>query len=142
MNCTYCVLGDEKVNDIFHAFDRFARESDFPTYDVKRNEGFWRHLVIRRSKKTDETMVILSVNTDYINNKPEIIKQKEGLIDGLRTLGQSLQITSFYLLHNTGKADIVQGEFEILMGNPTISEKLFDLTFEISPKSFFQINTL
>lgn len=51
-------------------------------------------------------------------------------------------ITSGYLLHNTGKADIVQGLFEHIAGTKTITEKLFDLEFEISPKSFFQTNTL
>lgn len=66
VNCTYCVLGDDAVNDIFRAFDAFARENRLPTYDVKTNVGFWRHLVIRRSKKTGETMVIVSVNTLYL----------------------------------------------------------------------------
>jgi tRNA/tmRNA/rRNA uracil-C5-methylase (TrmA/RlmC/RlmD family) len=51
-------------------------------------------------------------------------------------------ITSAYLLHNTGNADIVQGLFEHISGTPVITEKLFDLEFEISPKSFFQTNTL
>lgn len=55
---------------------------------------------------------------------------------------KKIHVDSFYLLHNTSRADIVQGEFELISGNPTISEKLFDLTFEISPKSFFQTNTL
>lgn len=55
------------MNDIFRAFDAFARENRLPTYDVKTNIGFWRHLVIRRSKKTGETMVIVSVNTLYLS---------------------------------------------------------------------------
>ena len=66
IDCTYCVLGDDTINDIFKAFDDFARENRLPTYDVKTNIGFWRHLVIRRSKKTNETMVVVSVNTLYL----------------------------------------------------------------------------
>lgn len=66
MNCTYCVLGDDTINDIFTAFNLFARENRIPTYDVKTEVGFWRHLVIRRSKKTGETMVIVSVNINYL----------------------------------------------------------------------------
>ena len=45
-------------------------------------------------------------------------------------------VTSAYLLHNTGNADIVQGKFEHISGTPVITEKLFDLEFEISPKLF------
>ena len=55
---------------------------------------------------------------------------------------KNIVVDSFYLLHNSGRADIVQGEYELIDGNPIISEKLFDLTFEISPRSFFQTNTL
>jgi 23S rRNA (uracil-5-)-methyltransferase RumA len=72
-------------------------------------------------------------------------------VEDFRTALKSLQhifeekkiaVDSLYLLHNSGRADIVQGEFELISGNPTITEKLFDLTFDISPRSFFQTNTL
>ncbi|MBP7806465.1 23S rRNA (uracil(1939)-C(5))-methyltransferase RlmD [Candidatus Gracilibacteria bacterium] len=138
VDCTYCVLGDDVVNDIFRAFDAFARENRLPTYDVKTNIGFWRHLVIRRSKKTGETMVIVSVNTLYLGEaqREEFKKILRSFISGMKV------VTSAYLLHNTGNADIVQGKFEHISGTPVITEKLFDLEFEISPKSFFQTNTL
>jgi 23S rRNA (uracil1939-C5)-methyltransferase len=138
VDCTYCVLGDDEVNDIFRAFDAFARENRLPTYDVKTNIGFWRHLVIRRSKKTGETMVIVSVNTLYLGEA-----QREEFKKILRSFISWMKVvTSAYLLHNTGNADIVQGKFEHISGTPVITEKLFDLEFEISPKSFFQTNTL
>ncbi len=46
-DCWYCVLASDTVNAIFRDIDIMARESDFPTYDPKTNQGFWRHLVIR-----------------------------------------------------------------------------------------------
>lgn len=132
------MLGDDAINDIFRAFDAFARENRLPTYDVKTNVGFWRHLVIRRSKKTGETMVIVSVNTLYLGEG-----QREEFKKFLKSfISQIPVITSAYLLHNTGKADIVQGTYEHISGTPVITEKLFDLEFEISPRSFFQTNTL
>jgi 23S rRNA (uracil1939-C5)-methyltransferase len=51
-------------------------------------------------------------------------------------------IVSIYFLENTGKADIVTGNPVLLFGKPSIEEVLLDLTFEIQPKSFFQVNTL
>lgn len=145
IDCTYCVLGDETTNTLFQIFDQFARESRLPTYDTKMYQGFWRHLVIRRGKKTNETMVILSINTDFLWEKTDSV------VDDFRTALKSLtqifdekkiKVDSFYLLHNTGRADIVQWDYELITWNPTISEKLFDLSFEISPRSFFQTNTL
>lgn len=51
-------------------------------------------------------------------------------------------IASVYFLENTGRADIVTGNPILLSGKPAITEELLGLTFEIQPKSFFQVNTL
>lgn len=50
-------------------------------------------------------------------------------------------IVSIYFLENTGKADIVTGNPVLLSGKSAITEELLGLTFEIQPKSFFQVNT-
>lgn len=52
------------------------------------------------------------------------------------------QIASVYFLENTGRADIVTGNPVLLHGKATITDELLGLTFEIAPKSFFQVNTL
>lgn len=51
-------------------------------------------------------------------------------------------IASIYFLENTGRADIVTGNPILIYGSSTISADLLGLTFEIQPKSFFQVNTL
>jgi 23S rRNA (uracil1939-C5)-methyltransferase len=51
-------------------------------------------------------------------------------------------ITSIYVLENTNRADVVQGNQVLLYGESTITDELLGLTFEIQPKSFFQVNTL
>ncbi len=51
-------------------------------------------------------------------------------------------LSSIYFLENTSRADVVQGHQILLYGSPTITDELLGLTFEIQPKSFFQVNTL
>ena len=51
-------------------------------------------------------------------------------------------IHSIFFLENTGRADIVTGNPVLLFGQPAITDELFGLTFEIQPKSFFQVNSL
>lgn len=65
IDCSYCVLADDETNAIFRDIDNFAREYHLPTYDPKTGVGFWRHLVIRKGKKSGEIMLLLSVNTDF-----------------------------------------------------------------------------
>lgn len=52
------------------------------------------------------------------------------------------QIASIYFLENTGRADIVTGTPHLLHGRESIRDELLGLTFEIQPKSFFQVNSL
>ena len=138
-DCRYCVLATDIVNAIFRDIDAMARESGLATYDPKRANGFWRHLVIREGRKTWEIMVVFSVNSIY--------ESGSDVADFFTEMTRNLtakypQIASVYFLENTGRADIVTGNPVLLHGEATITDELLGLTFEIAPKSFFQVNTL
>jgi len=140
IDCTYCVLADEEINEVFKKVDKFSRESGLPTYDPKTQVGFWRHFVVRKAKYTGEIMLIFSVNSDFAwYNRDGEWKIRVFT----NTLARSYpNIKSIYLLSNTGKADIVTWEFELIYWEKTITEKLLGKSFEINPKSFFQTNSL
>lgn len=143
-DCWYCVLADDVTNAIFKDIDVFARKSELPTYDPKTGVGFWRHLVIRRAKKTGQTMVIFSVNGMFESENTTKKWTKEYLLtEMVQQLSKKYNdITSIYVLENTNRADVVQGNQVLLYGESTITDELLGLTFEIQPKSFFQVNTL
>jgi 23S rRNA (uracil1939-C5)-methyltransferase len=165
-DCWYCVLADELTNQVFRDIDVYARGSELPTYDPKTGVGFWRHLVVRRAKKTGEMMLIFSVNgvwgsppekgeLEGVTQKgipsnvipPNLPFSGEGLEQFFTEIVQQLSekyesISSIYFLENTSRADVVQGNQILLYGVPTITDELLGLTFEIQPKSFFQVNTL
>lgn len=138
-DCRYCVLATDIVNAIFRDIDGYARASRIATYDPKRADGFWRHLVVREGKKTWEIMVVFSVNGIY-----ESGSDVAGIFAEMTTslTAKYPQIASIYFLENTGRADIVTGNPVLLFGKKTITDELLSLTFEIAPKSFFQVNTL
>lgn len=140
IDCSYCVLADEEINEIFKLIDKFSRDSWLPTYDQKTQLWFWRHLVVRKTKFTQQIMLIFSINSSY----PKYSRREEGLIKVFTNLLSSKfpNIKSIYLLYNTWKADIVTWEFELIFWEKTIKENLLWKTFEINPKSFFQTNSL
>lgn len=143
-DCWYCVLADDMTNQVFRDIDALARESHIPTYDPKTGVGFWRHLVIRNAKKTGEMMIIFSVNGVFTPENVQVQGTKEYILTSMvQQLSKKYDsIASIYFLENTGRADIVQGNQVLLYGKTTITDELLGLTFEIQPKSFFQVNTL
>jgi len=133
LNINECHLHPELGNEILNAVKEKARELKLKPYDVKTHNGFLRHLVMRFGQNTGDMMVNLV--TSYEN--PELIQP---LADHIHETFP--QVTSIINNINTKKADIAFGEYEtILYGYPTITEKMGDLTFEISANSFFQTNT-
>ncbi|MDD2487336.1 MAG: 23S rRNA (uracil(1939)-C(5))-methyltransferase RlmD [Candidatus Gracilibacteria bacterium] len=139
INCSYCVLADDEINEIFKEVDSFSRKSGLPTYDPFNHDGFWRHFVVRKAFYTGDIMIIFSVNTNYSGyskiHKSDLEKFSAEISEKFKN------IKSVYILGNTGKADIVSGDFRLVFGKETIREKLFDFEFEINPKSFFQTNS-
>lgn len=129
-----CHIQPKLGNEILNFVREKAIELKLKPYDQKTHIGYLRHLVLRFGVNTNEMMV--NIVTSYENT------------DFLFPLVQDLikkfpQITSVINNINTRKADIAFGEYEIIMhGEPIITDKIGDLTFEISANSFFQTNTL
>ncbi len=139
INCDYCVLANDEINNIFKEIDFFSRNSSLPTYDQKTQIWFWRHLVVRQWFYTKEIMLIFSIN-NFFNWFKE--KNKKEIISFLKNLAEKYKnIKSIYLLYNNGKADIVQWDYNLIYWLSIIKEKILGFTFEINPKSFFQVNS-
>lgn len=143
IDCSYCALADKEINDIFHDVDTFSRDSGLPTYDPKTGVGFWRHFVVRKAKKTGEIMLVFSVNGDWKETQTQTEDTMEYFFTKMvKDLSEKYKnIVSIYFLENMGRADIVTGNPVLLFGKSTISDELLGLSFEIQPKSFFQVNT-
>ena len=98
--------------------------------------------MVREVKRTDEMMLIWSVNPPPAISK-ELFREFQGKLlawfDDVKKTRSYL--TDLVLLENNSKADIVTGEVNILSGDGVIHEMLLEKAFAIRPKSFFQVNT-
>ena len=94
--------------------------------------------MVREGKRTDEMMLIWSVNPPPAISK-ELFREFQGKLlawfDDVKKTRSYL--TDLILLENNSKADIVTGEVNILSGDGVIHEMLLEKTFAIRPKSFF-----
>lgn len=129
-----CHIQPKLGNEIINFVREKAIELKLKPYDAKTHIGFLRHLVLRFGVNTNEMMI--NIVTSY-ENTDFLIPLVQDLIEKFP------QITSVINNINTRKGDTAFGEYEIIMhGEPIITDKIGDLTFEISANSFFQTNTL
>lgn len=132
----------------------FIEENHISVYDEKTGRGLVRHILLREGHNTGQIMVCLVINGKSLNepsseekNRKKAEKEnKKTDLEGafVKTLkGSGLNVASVSLNINTKKTNVILGEETILLyGKNYIEEKISDLTFRISPLSFFQVNTV
>ena len=129
-----CIIAPEESGILLSSVRNFALRNKISAYDQKRHKGFLRHLVIRKGQNTEQLMVNIVTNSD----SPELLMP---LADELSK--ELPNLTSFVNTVNRGVSGTTTGEkTNLLYGKRYIEEKLGELTFKISPASFFQTNTL
>lgn len=127
-----CHLQVEPTNFIRKAVAAYVLANQLPFYNIKTHEGWIRNLLIR-SSTTGELMVNLVIA--YEEKEHRII-----LLDQL--LKNFPQITTLLYTINGKRNDSLHDQEPIVYhGKGYIIEKLEELQFKISPKSFFQTNT-
>ena len=101
-------------------------------YNESTGKGLLRHIVIKIGFKTNEIMCILVLNGKKIQNEAKIIEQIVNKFPNVKTIVKNI---------NTKNTNVILGRENInIYGDGTISDKLGNLVFKISPLSFYQVN--
>lgn len=166
---TNCLLGAEENQEILEIILEHMRKNKISAYDETTGEGLVRHILIRKGFTSGEIMVCLVLNKkvtgasykkmDNVSDnggKPlctyEFIPEQGEL---LWRLGQFDNMTSVSVSVNTDRTNVIMGkEIYTIWGSPMISDVIHmrdmtkegfpftgrELTFHISPLSFYQVN--
>jgi 23S rRNA (uracil1939-C5)-methyltransferase len=127
-----CFLQPEPSNEIRNFVRDYALANNLSFFDLIRQEGLLRNLIIRNNLD-GEVMAIFS----FFRNDQEIIEKL------LLAVGQKFpQIVSLMFVINPKANDTLNDiDIQLFSGKDHLIEKMEDLSFRISPKSFFQTNT-
>jgi len=142
LDIKHCHLQKDPSNAIRLAVKDYATKNKLSFFDIRKQEGFCRNLIIRTST-TGEIMVILS----FFH---EDVKKREGLLNHLAD--KFPEITSLMYVINPKKNDTIS-DLEVQLfstqgtsasgrkGRDHIYEEMEGLKFKIGPKSFYQTNS-
>lgn len=154
---TECCLGVSENQEILEIILRHMRQYKISAYDETSGRGLVRHILIRKGFTSGEIMVCLVINKkvklhDASGKKEEMIPGQAALIKTLATIHG---MTSISVSINTEHTNVIMGnDIHILWGSPVISDTIHvrdmqrpgypftgkELTFHISPLSFYQVN--
>ena len=127
-----CHLQDEPSNTIRNSIREFALNNKLSFFDIKKQEGLLRNLMIRISKIGEIMVLVQFFNDDSkkINLLMSFIKDSFSEITSL-----------LYTINTKPNNTIYDQEIICYSGKNYIREKIENLTFKIGPKSFFQTNS-
>ena len=128
------MLEDKVADSIIVSIRRLLPKYKLTTYNEDTGRGFLRHVLVKRSFATAQTMVVLVSGTPLFPKKEEFVKELLTLHGEITTVIHNI---------NGAKTSLVLGEKEIVLyGDGYIEDRLCGKTFRISAKSFYQINPL
>jgi len=131
LDIQHCYLQPDPSNAIRLAVRSYAKAHQLPFYDVVKQEGYLRNLIIRTAN-TGELMVIVQV-------KYEDQEAMTGLLEYL--LATFPEITSLqYVVNPKGNETFHDLEVVCYKGLPYIHEEMEGIRFRVGPKSFYQTN--
>jgi 23S rRNA (uracil-5-)-methyltransferase RumA len=135
VNTTSCLIASKDSNKIQELVLDFARKSGKTKYHIKKHEGYFRHLSVRKGFNTGEILIGIIATTQEEVSYDELVKDLLNLdLDG--------KIVGILRVKNDGLGDVVAGDYDILYGKDFYYEELLGFKFKISFYSFFQTNPL
>lgn len=128
---TDCALGVKENQLILETILDYMRENHVSAYDETTGKGLVRHVLIRKGFVTGELMVCVIINGTKLPAEEKLAS----------TLSRIENMTSLSVNVNTENTNVIMGKkLRTLWGSDTITDRLGDISFRISPLSFYQVN--
>lgn len=129
-----CMIQDSKADEIIQTIKGFMRSFKMKPYDEDTHQGFLRHVLIKRGFSSNQVMVVLVVATKIFPGKNNYIKA---------LVKKHPEISTIIMNVNNRKTSVVLGDEEVVLyGKGYIEDTLCGVKFQISAKSFYQVNPI
>lgn len=128
----HCLLHDDLCDNIIQSIVLLMQRNRIEPYDEDRRRGLLRHVLIRKGSVSNQIMVVFVLQNNVFPGGKNFVQA---------LLKKHPQITTVVQNVNARKTSVVLGNEErILYGKGFIEDTLCGYKFQISPKSFYQIN--
>ncbi len=130
---TRCVVEAPVGRRIILAIRRLMLKFDVPAYDEDRKTGFIRHAIVRVGHQSGEVLVTIVTAQEEWPHGKQFAKQLVKAVPQITTVVQNV---------NSRVTNAMLGQKEhVLYGPGFILDRVCGVTFRISSKTFFQVNS-
>ena len=129
-----CMIEDQKADEIIGTIRGMLKSFKIRTFDEDTGYGLLRHVLIRRGFESGEIMVVLVTASPVFPSKNNFVKALREKHPEITTIVQNI--------NNRGTSMVLGDKEHVLFGKGYIEDELCGRRFRISPKSFYQINSV
>lgn len=127
-----CLIQTGEADVVMADLKRELEISGMRPYDEKSHQGMLRHVVVRKGRATGEVMVVLVTKSKKFPQASAVIEKIRALIPNVTSIVQNV---------NGEKTNVIFGNDTFtLWGKDTIEDTIGNVRFEISARSFYQVN--
>ncbi|MBO0471014.1 23S rRNA (uracil(1939)-C(5))-methyltransferase RlmD [Enterococcus sp. DIV0242_7C1] len=127
-----CLVQQPATTKVMNALVELLNKYQLPIYNERKNSGIFRTLMVRVGIKTNEVQVVFITQSKKFPQKHVLIDEITQQLPEVVSIMQNVQ---------NKRTSIVMGDETIhLWGKESIEEKINEVTFDLSPRAFFQLN--
>ena len=128
-----CALGVAENKEVLDCVIAHMEKYGIEPYNEATGKGLVRHVLIRYGYFTKEVMVCLILNGNKIPKEEQFVK----------SLCEIPGMTSITINVNKKHSNVILGEeIRLLWGQEYITDRIGDISYQISPLSFYQVNPM
>ena len=128
-----CALGVAENKEVLNRVIAHMEKYGIEPYNEATGKGLVRHVLIRYGYFTKEVMVCLILNGNKLPKEEQLVK----------SLCEIPGMTSITINVNKKHSNVILGEeIRLLWGQEYITDRIGDISYQISPLSFYQVNPM
>ena len=128
-----CALGVAENKEVLDRVIAHMEKYGIEPYNEATGKGLVRHVLIRYGHFTKEVMVCLILNGNKLPKEEQLVK----------SLCEIPGMTSITINVNKKHSNVILGEeIRLLWGQEYITDRIGDISYQISPLSFYQVNPM
>ena len=128
-----CALGVAENKEVLDRVIAHMEKYRIEPYNEATGKGLVRHVLIRYGYFTKEVMVCLILNGNKLPKEEQLVK----------SLCEIPGMTSITINVNKKHSNVILGEeICLLWGQEYITDRIGDISYQISPLSFYQVNPM